>query len=134
MKIVNRTPHAITIVNPRPASRRAEVAYVELPAPAAKDVARVVASETRVGETCVDGLCVAIVDQQWGSITGLPAPRRGVFHIVSRVVAAAACCSPRGGGDLLVPSGLTRGEDGRVNGCTSLARASTSLPGLEDVR
>lgn len=118
LKIINKTPHAITVV------------VVELPAPRAEDVARV---EERAIKTS-DGFEVPIVRQEWGSITGLPDEMDpDIFYVVSRVVAAAACCSARGGMDLLVPAKLKRDGEGRVIGCGALAWASTSLPGLEDV-
>lgn len=52
----------------------------------------------------------------YGEVTGLPEPARGVLLIVSLLVQQA--CPERK--DLVIPSGLTRGDDGQPIGCRSL--------------
>lgn len=118
--IINRTPHEIVIGAGR--TRRV------LPA---EHVARVeVIAELGDRPSVIDG--VPIRSMKWGAIVGLPAPRSGVYHVVSVVVAAAACCNGRGAADLLVPGEQVRDAAGRIIGARCLAWADSSLPGLAD--
>lgn len=120
MQIINRTPHDI-VIDPRGGKR------ITLSADPA-NLARVESSAL----ACTPLGGVPICSMRWGDIIGLPSPRKGVFHVVSVVVAAAACCNGRGASDLLVPGEQVRDPAGRIIGARSLAWAESSLPGLAD--
>lgn len=64
----------------------------------------------------IDGIPVS--ETRFGEIMDLPEEKPGQFLIVSRLVMAA--CPDRK--DLLVPDGIVRDEEGKIVGCTSLAR------------
>lgn len=95
MAIVNLTPHIVNIVGKPAILPEAEPA-------------RVSSTTTPVGE--VEGY--PLFRTEFGEVVGLPPYQEGVYHIVSRVVAAAL----PGRKNLLVPSGLVRGEGGKVTG------------------
>lgn len=120
-QIINRTPHDI-VIDPRGGKR------ITLPADPA-NLARVESGAL----ACTPLGGVPICSMRWGDIVGLPSPRKGIYHVVSVVVAAAACCNGRGASDLFVPGEQVRDPAGRIIGARSLAWADTSLPGLADI-
>lgn len=126
MAIVNRTPHPIRILDLRPP----HAPLLELPAATGRDLVRVAVTATKCRTLAGAGQAVPVCSQVWGAIENLPAPARGVFHVVSCVVAAAACCNGRGAGDLLVPGELVRDKAGNIVGAAGLVWADASLPYL----
>ncbi|MHC1589316.1 MAG: hypothetical protein ACXQS1_05835 [Methermicoccaceae archaeon] len=101
MKLVNLTPHAITVVQN---GKTLEI-------PPSDRVARVDVRQTVVGH--VNG--IPIVKSEFGEIAGLPEPQQGVVYICSTMVAQAAAKKMRI--DVLAPdTGPTaiRDESGRI--------------------
>lgn len=128
MAIVNRTPHPIRILD-----MQTHTLLLELPAAKARDLARVEVEPIKCMAIREPGKqVVPVCSQRWGDIVGLPDQKRGEFHVVSCVVAAAACCNGRGAADLLVPGELVRDKAGNVVGAAGLVWASASLPFLSD--
>src|SRR5690606_21718414 len=102
MKIINLTPHAITV-------RTDSGDRVFEPSGA---IARVTTTATPAGE--VDG--IPVVNQTFGEIEGLPVPEPNTVFIVSAIVLAAAkeagrtdCIAPD-----TSPQGAIRDEAGRI--------------------
>ena len=108
MKLVNLTPHSVTITTA--GGRSLEV-------PASGQVARVAAEATEAGEIWA-GRCnpVPLITQTFGEVVGLPAPEEGKFFIVSALVRAA--CPDRY--DIGSPADLVRDDAGRIIGCKAL--------------
>ncbi len=75
VKIVNITPHAITVRSP---------SGEDVTFPASGAVARI-ASTTPEGRALVGGVPVA-PPLEWGGVEGLPAPAQGTVYIVSGLV------------------------------------------------
>lgn len=103
--IVNCTPHAITLF-----PENGDAFVIEK----SGLIARLSQTTKVVGE--ING--VNITETQFGENVDLPAPKEGVFIIVSRIVLAANPDRK----DLLVPNELVRDENGQILGCKSLAR------------
>lgn len=104
-KIINMTPHTITIVNEEgsllmqiPSSGVARVSSVET----------IVSTELGFPET----------ETTFGEVEGLPPQEEGTIVIVSRLVMSR--CPERA--DLRVPGLQVRNAEGQVIGCKSLAR------------
>ena len=148
-KIVNLTPHAITIA----ATLRPDLgAWTLEPSGQIARAAEIVSAATPIGDvpiTCVRfGAVEGLPDPEWrelpnpcdvpgavpegsryclvcgaqdGHVPG--APRElAVYYVVSTIAAEAARCSGRTTADLLVPGQQIRDASGRVIGCRSLAR------------
>ena len=73
-------------------------------------------SQTEEQVMVVDGIPVS--RQVFGEVVDLPAPKDGVYLIVSRLVAAA--CPDRD--DLLCLGPMVRGQNGQPIGCNGLAK------------
>ena len=99
MKLVNLTPHAITIVN---------LATI----PPSGGVARVSSRSTPAGEFAG----VDLVRTIFGPVEGLPDPEAGVVFVVSALVRAAV----PGRHDVASPGDLVRDTAGAVVGCRNL--------------
>lgn len=123
--IINRTPHPITIT-----THGASEPALTLPAAPRGHIARVETTTEHPYTLVVGGTEAPSARQRWGQITGLPAPERGVAHVVSAVVAAAALCSARGADDLLVPGEQVRDDEGRIVGARCLISARDAMPHL----
>ncbi len=104
MKIINLTPHAVTIASLtiQPDGR----------IPRLREETRV------VGEVSIDGHTLPVTETTLGELEGLPEPQRDTIYIVSRLVAEA---TPHRD-DLFFPGRLVRDQEGRVVGAESLAR------------
>lgn len=61
---------------------------------------------------------VPLYATSYGEVSDLPAPKAGVWYIVSALVAQA--CPDRH--DLLIPHQMVRDEFGRILGCAAFAR------------
>jgi len=102
MRLVNLTPHAVTV-------RLESGDRVFEPS---GQVARVAVSSTKTDE--IDG--IPVVSQTYGQIEGLPEPQEGTIFIVSMVVRQAA--QAQGRMDVVSPDtspqGAIRDEAGRI--------------------
>lgn len=102
MKIVNLTPHAITV-------RTVSGDRVFEPS---GTIARVTTTAAPAGE--VDG--IPVVNQTFGEIEGLPVPEPNTVFIVSSIVLAAA--KEKGRTDVISPDtspqGAIRNEQGQI--------------------
>lgn len=104
MKIINLTPHDITIMRP---DRNILIL-------ASGSLARVSAQTETIGE--LDG--IPVTETVFGEVEGLPAPKDGVVYIVSSLVAGRV---PERS-DVFIPNESIRDENGRIVGCKSLSR------------
>lgn len=68
------------------------------------------------------GPAYRMVAQRFGSPTGLPAPRNGIYLVVSRITAEAARASGRTTDDLLLTADLVRDDQGRIIGCKAFTQ------------
>jgi hypothetical protein len=113
MRIVNLTPHAITVCN-------AEGAPLATFSPSGS-VARVAVSREPMGH--LGGTKIPLFRSQFGALVGLPdfnSDDDAVF-IVSAIVAQHPDVVGRG--DVLSPGDLVRGPDGQPVGCKGLTLA-----------
>ena len=126
MKIINRTPHTITIYGTGSID---DAPTCVLPAAPRQGIARVEQADSRGSTlTCGDD-SVPVGSTTWGRIVGLPAEAEtDVRHVVSVIVAEAARASGRSTSDLYVPGGQVRDSSGRIVGCCSLIPAAQALP------
>ena len=111
MKIINLTPHEITV--------RLETGE-EITFPASGEVARVKTVSEDAGE--VAG--VPVVTQSYDEIQGLPEPEEGTLYLVSLVVRQAA--REQGRTDIISPDtspqGAIRDEQGRITAVRRFVR------------
>lgn len=106
MKIINLTPHKVTIVNTEGTS------IMEIPVSGI--VARVTCETVQTGE--IEG--IPVTETSYSEVTGLPDPSEGIVYIVSSLVAQR--CKDRN--DVFIPNESVRDEEGRIIGCKSLGR------------
>ncbi|MBF1024930.1 MAG: hypothetical protein HXK98_03515 [Candidatus Nanogingivalaceae bacterium] len=109
MKVVNLTPHEVTVYDDD------DVVIKSYPS---EGVAR--ARQTNVVVGCFDG--TPVVKTEFGEVTGLPEPAERTVYVVSFITANAAKAHGRTTDDLLVTSGPVRDDKGRVIGCRAFAR------------
>ena len=102
MKLINLTPHAITVV----------VGEKSLTIPPEPTPARCNTWLEEADRIDVDGMLVTVYKYTFGEVTGLPPKQKGVRYIVSRIVAEKS-----GRDDLLVPEFSIRDKEGRIIGC-----------------
>lgn len=103
-KIINLTPHAITIITD---GNNIEIAP-------SGTVARCKEVTENIGE--VNG--IPVVRKTFGEIEGLPQPQADTIFIVSALVAQAAKRE-----DVFSPGDFVRDDQGRILGCKSLVRS-----------
>lgn len=113
MKLVNLTPHHITIHAEAFAGFSAQV---ELPA--SGTVARCTVDSRSLGTVEHGGVAIPVTTSTIGAVTDLPEPSDVVSYIVSRIVAEA--CPTRA--DLYFPGEAIRDAGGRIVGCRGLCR------------
>lgn len=113
MKLVNLTPHALVLVS--------EDGNVLATIPSS-GVARAQQTDEPVGTLEVAGHAVTVVKTVFGETVDLPEPAEQVAYVVSIITANAARAQGRSTDDLLITSGLVRDGQGRIIGCTRLAR------------
>lgn len=104
MKIINTTPHEITIINDE----------METVATFAPEISVRVASVTKIIGN-IQG--IPLDTTFFGEVEGLPEYQEGVYYIVSRLVKSALPDRK----DLLYPGQQVRNENGQVVGCKSLS-------------
>lgn len=102
MKIINLTPHVITVFNGDNT--------VEFPS---KGIAR--AEQELVQTDSING--IPLFQITFGAPVDLPEPQEGTFYVVSAITAQAAQKVGRITSDLLLPAKLVRDESGRIVGC-----------------
>lgn len=102
MKLVNLTPHAITVISDD--DEKFEITP-------SGTVARVATHKTQVAE--IDG--IPVYRQTFGEVEGLPAPEQGVCYVVSALVLSALNGARP---DVLAPDtgAAVRDEAGRILG------------------
>ena len=103
-KIVNLTPHAITLF------KGEETITIE----PSGIVARVSTRTVRVGD--VDG--IAITSTEFGEVENLPDSENGTIYIVASLVAQRVPERT----DVFIPNESVRDDKGRIVGCKSLGR------------
>ena len=106
VKLVNKCPHLITIVDDE---ANPIVALEPKGTPARVSQTEVVLE--------VSGFPCKVTKQVFGQVEDLPEPAPGVAFVVSRLVAAA--CPERK--DLVIPGPLVRDESGNPVGCRGLS-------------
>ena len=107
-KIINLTPHAVSIVD--------ENGAVKASFPS-NGVAR--AEQKVVSAGTLNG--IELVSMQFGQTDGLPAPSEDIYYIVSLTTANAAKAEGRTTADLLLTSMPVRDDSGHIIGCRALA-------------
>ena len=112
MRLVNLTPHPITLIAPT---------GERLTVPPSGVVARVAERMESLGEVMVDGVSLPLVKRSFGELEGLPEPEPGVLYVVSALVAEAAWRTGRA--DVVGLADFVRDEQGRVVGARALVAA-----------
>ncbi len=120
MKIINMTPHGITILNDKGMSIRDIPASGQMIRLDAKTVSVGSLTETlssiddeSIAETSVD---IPLTKTTYGETNCLPKYQNGTYYIVSQLVKSAF---PKRM-DFLVPAQVVRDEKGNIIGCLSL--------------
>jgi len=139
MKIINRTPHPISIT---PSGTASEAVTITIHAAPRGEVARVETTSRVVDSLWVEAasqdpaatngkaeMAIPIAATSWGRVVGLPTPSVHFKHVVSVIVAAAAHAEGRDIADLYVPGDQVRDASGRIVGCMALTPAEFALPG-----
>jgi len=114
MKLINLTPHEVTIVD--------EDGNTLLAIPSS-GVARAAQRDVPAGSIETEGVVVPVVITEFGETDGLPEPTEEVAFIVSIITLNAAKAQGRSTADLFITSGLVRDDKGQPIGCRALARA-----------
>lgn len=109
MKIINLTPHAISIVD------EAGNRIVDLPS---EGEARAVQTNISIGSLGD----IPLVKTEFGEPIGLPEPAENTFYIVSAITANAAKVAGRTTDDLLLTAETVRNEKNQIIGCKALAK------------
>lgn len=104
MKIINLTPHAVTV-----AGITIEPSGI---------VARVSATTADAGSVDFNETSIPLTTTVYGEVQGLPDQRDDTLLIVSSMVAAR--CKDRT--DVFIPNEPIRDAEGRIIGCKSLGR------------
>lgn len=103
MKIINLTPHEVVLIPPTGANHIFP----------SEGVARCSQNDAQNGYAILDGQDIPFYITTFGSVTGLPEYRVGVFYIVSSLIRSALPDRE----DLLSPTKLIRNDKGHVTGC-----------------
>ena len=112
MRLVNLTPHPITLISPD---------GEQVMVPPSGTVARVAERMESLGEIVVEGVVVPVVKRSFGEVDGVPEPEPGVLYVVSALVAEAAWRVGRS--DVVGLADFVRDEQGRVVGARALVAA-----------
>jgi len=105
MKIINLTPHPLTLVG--------ENGTVIVPK--GDQVARLAVTRTALPAIVIDGISLAVNIPTMGDIDGLPNPQDGVIYVTSALVADAARRT-----DVYSPGDLLRDTAGNIIGAKGL--------------
>lgn len=128
MKLVNLTPHEITIYTTSSVEvvdikgyKALNVKAGEKPAlilPPSGVIARASEVVERLPQIEIEGLEIPLIHKTMGDPVNLPEPVEGTMYIVSLATAKAAT----GRDDLLVVGESCRDSEGHIRGCVSLAK------------
>lgn len=105
MKIVNLTPHSLTLVGENGT----------LNIPPSGDIARLAVTRTALAPVVIDGVSLPVSLPVMGEVEGLPAAVHGVILVVSALVAGAVNRV-----DVYSPGNLLRDGEGNVIGAEGL--------------
>jgi hypothetical protein len=119
VKLVNTTPHPVHIIDPEyykyPSKLKPRVKLTIKPSGI---VARLEHKSYLKERIIADEVLIDITHTDYFAVRDLPSPKKGTLYLVSKMVAEAL---PERD-DLLIISGLVRGEGGKIIGCRSLTR------------
>ena len=107
MKLINCTPHAVTVV--------LESGTLEIEPSGI--IPRCTQTSEQIGTVDIEGKTIPVIKTVFGEVFDLPEKQDDTFLIVSMLVASAAQRD-----DLLIPADIIRDDKGRIIGCKSLAR------------
>lgn len=110
MKVINLTPHAVTLV--------AQDGTPSLVIPASGQIARVSCETVVAGHIEVEGVSIPITHNVYGEVQNLPPQTPGTIYVVSSLV--ANCVPYRA--DVLIPNESVRDSGGFIIGCKSLGK------------
>ena len=110
MKVVNLTPHAITLMPEGPDGPMVTI-------PPSGQVARCAVDRVQVNTFTVDGITVPVNQTQFGAVTGLPVPQPDTIFVVSALVAQAVPDRQ----DVFIVDDAVRDDQGRIIGARALA-------------
>lgn len=142
MKIINLTPHAITLagdpISIPPSGTVARAGEYVQPAdpiqfslePTTTDERGLIMCGSHRRDLPCPDCATTTVPTSWVTYTrieDLPDPAPGVYYVVSLVTAQATVASHRSTDDLLTPGEQVRDDKGRVIGCRSLARVGRGI-------
>lgn len=105
MKIINLTPHPLTLVGNNGT----------LNVLVSGQIARLAVTRQMLAPVMIDGIELPVTHPTLGDIIGLPDPQPGVLLVVSALVAEAA-----GRRDVMSPGELIRDENGVIIGAKGL--------------
>lgn len=111
MKLVNLTPHDITLINRNNNENTLVI-------PASGVIARLSSKTVVTDMVTIDGFYVDLTETRYGEIENLPDPEDGTIYIVSSLVAGQ--CPDRS--DVRIPNESVRNDKGQIVGCYSLGR------------
>lgn len=111
MKLVNLTPHAITLMPMGP-----DGPSVTIPS---SGVARCATNRVQIDTVNMIGITIPVNRTQFGEVDGLPDPQPDTFYVVSALVAQAVAGIRD---DVLIVDDAVRDEQGRIIGARALAR------------
>jgi len=120
-RIVNKTPHAITLV-----TEDGETIEYE----ADKNPTRLVNAERRMGTINVNGFSVGSYETTDGEFVDLPPEKDNTLYIVSNLVKERL----PNRNDLVTPTKFVRDEDGRIIGAKGLKVHPEQMRDTEDVK
>lgn len=113
-RLVNLTPHPITFLD----DNNNVIAVIE---PAGTQIPRLAEERQVVGHLAIGTAVVPVVQKTFVPEVDLPPEQKGVFYIVSGLIAQALAGKRN---DLFVPDQLVRDEKGNIVGARALARVS----------
>lgn len=114
MKLINLTPHTVTIVD----GDNNVIASIP-----SSGVARADQTDIPSGSIEFEGASILVVKTEFGGVE-LPEPTEGVAYIVSNITVQVAKAVGRSVEDLFFPSGVpVRDANGQIIGVRALARA-----------
>lgn len=124
MKIINLTPHEITVYassDVKPAGQKGYVLARENAEPIYRFPSRGVSRASCCETPLKDVMGVPVFSMTYGDPEGVPDWREGVYLIVSGLTAQACRHAGRRTDDLLTTARIVRDADGRIIGCTAFA-------------
>jgi hypothetical protein len=105
MKIINLTPHSLTLVGENGT----------LVVPPSGIIARLAVTRTALAPVTIDGVTLSVTHPVMGDVTDIPSAVDGVIYVASALVAGAV-----NRGDVMSPGELIRDSAGNVIGARGL--------------